>query len=487
MSSPFHGGDVGSAIQSAKARGVPMLVALHGASHPRSDALDAAWRRADVASEISDPKRWIALRLEDREGEAGASYRAFVELFPARGMPAVVALNPNDGSKLFERVEWDDASVAPEALLAEIVACREAFEANARSAALAALARLAAMDAGGDTNPRVAPAAEDGDGDGGGGGGGAAPAPAAASAPAPAAASAPAPAPAPAPPAPPAFPAPISRPTRPPAESRTDNGAVRRRKTASVKPEEDPAPAPTSAPAQVPPRPVVRVRLPDGEALTATLDADATIADVRAFIVASASASALPRGGFNLWNAWPRERVDESVPKATLASLGLGARPSLLVLPEGTDRVPTRVAPPSGDRFAPAAVSDGGFLRRLVEILRRVWAAISLFLGLGGERGGGAEGTPVNTQEAAWAAATRGVEASRARGGGGRAVGGTGGGARPGRPGGGPRGNIRTLGSSRDDDNDGQNRFDNGNSTVWGGGGGDDGDDGRGGGTMDVF
>ena len=34
MSSPFHGGDVGSAIQSAKARGVPMLVALHGASHP---------------------------------------------------------------------------------------------------------------------------------------------------------------------------------------------------------------------------------------------------------------------------------------------------------------------------------------------------------------------------------------------------------------------------------------------------------------------
>ena len=180
MSSPFHGGDVGSAIQSAKARGVPMLVALHGASHPRSDALDAAWRRADVASEISNPKRWIALRLEDREGEAGASYRAFVELFPARGMPAVVALNPNDGSKLFERVEWDDASVAPEALLAEIVACREAFEANTRSAALAAIARLAAMDAGGDTNPRVAPAAE-----------ATATAEATASAPAPAAAAAP--------------------------------------------------------------------------------------------------------------------------------------------------------------------------------------------------------------------------------------------------------------------------------------------------------
>ena len=100
--------------------------------------------------------------------------------------------------------------------------------------------------------------------------------------------------------------------------------------------------------------------------------------------------------------------------------------------PRGTDRVPTRVAPPIGDRFAPAAVSDGGFLRRLVEILRRVWAAISLFLGLGGERGGGAEGTPVNTQEAAWAAATRGVEASRARGGGrggGEVVGGTGGGS----------------------------------------------------------
>ena len=230
----------------------------------------------------------------------------------------------------------------------------------------------------------------------------------------------------------------------------------------------------------------MRVRLPDGEALTATLAADATIADVRAFIVASASASALPRGGFNLWNAWPRERVDESVRKRR-SRLSDSARDRRSSSSRGTDRVPTRVAPPIGDRFAPAAVSDGGFLRRLVEILRRVWAAISLFLGLGGERGGGAEGTPVNTQEAAWAAATRGVEASRARGGGGGGVGGTGGGARSGRPGGGPRGNIRTLGSSRDDDDDGQNRFDNGNSTVWGGGGGDDGDDGRGGGTMDVF
>ena len=69
-----------------------------------------------------------------------------------------------------------------EALLAEIVACREAFEANTRSAALAAIARLAAMDAGGDTNPRVAPAAE-----------ATATAEATASAPAPAAAAAPSP------------------------------------------------------------------------------------------------------------------------------------------------------------------------------------------------------------------------------------------------------------------------------------------------------
>ena len=253
----------------------------------------------------------------------------------------------------------------------------------------------------------------------------------------------------------------------------------------------------------------MRARLPDGSNLTTTLDADATIADVRAFIVASASASALPRGGFDLWNAWPRQRVDESAPNASIASLGLGARPSLLVLPKdagtanakGTalGRVSAR-----GGRSArarpPAAAAGGGFLDWLVETLRRVWAAISLFLGLGdlgvgggGERGGGAEGTPVNTQEAAWAAATRGVEASRARGGGGGTGGGAGGGAGGGvgasarRPGEGPRGNIRTLGSSRDDDDDGRNRFDNGNSTVWGGGGGDDGDDGRGGGAMDVF
>ena len=500
-----------------------MLVALHGASHPRSDALDAAWRRADVASEISDPKRWIALRLEDREGEAGAAYRAFVELFPARGMPAVVALNPNDGSKLFERVEWDDASVAPEALLAEIVACREAFEADARSAALAALARLAAMDARGDTNPQAAPAQ-------------AAPAaeataPAAVAAQTAPAASAPAPSPAPAPaPAPVAPAPPPERPARPsatppsePAPSRTDEGVARRRKTATVRPDPatapaPPAPAPAPPAPPAPPRPTVRARLPDGSNLTTTLDVDATIADVRAFIVASASASALPRGGFDLWNAWPRRRVDESAPNATIASLGLGARPSILVLPRdaGTDEAEAnafgRVAARGGRSArarAPAAAAGGGFLDWLVETLRRVWAAISLFLGLGDlgvgaggvggerERGGGAEGTPVNTQEAAWAAATRGVEASRARGGGGGRGGGTGGGGGGGtgggagagasRPGEGPRGNIRTLGSSRDDDDDGRNRFDNGNSTVWGGGGGDDGDDGRGGGAMDVF
>jgi hypothetical protein len=45
--------------------------------------------------------------------------------------------------------------------------------------------------------------------------------------------------------------------------------------------------------------------------------------------------------------------------------------------------------------------------------------------------------------------------------------------------GGGARGNVHTLGSSRDDDSfsdDRANRFDNGNSTVWGGDeGGDDG------------
>jgi hypothetical protein len=117
----------------------------------------------------------------------------------------------------------------------------------------------------------------------------------------------------------------------------------------------------------------------------------------------------------------------------------------------------------------------------LVELIRRVWATLAMFLGIGDAgplaSGGGGE-TPraeaaFGTQDAAWAAATRGVEASsrrtvpgsRPRGGGGG--------------GGGARGNVHTLGSSRVEDDlsdDRANRFDNGNSTVWGGDeGGDDG------------
>jgi hypothetical protein len=109
-----------------------------------------------------------------------------------------------------------------------------------------------------------------------------------------------------------------------------------------------------------------------------------------------------------------------------------------------------------------------------------------MFLGIGlgpspGSSGGGG-GTAraeaaFGTQDAAWAAATRGVEASSRRTvPGSRPRGGGGGG------GGGARGNVHTLGSSRVEDDvsdDRANRFDNGNSTVWGGD--DGGDDGRGG------
>ena len=101
MTSPFHAGDVGSAIALAKAKGFPLLVAVHTPGDASSDALESVWRDDAVASELRS--RWVALRLERLDGDRGADFRSFAALFPVAGAHAVVAINPGDGAVLFER------------------------------------------------------------------------------------------------------------------------------------------------------------------------------------------------------------------------------------------------------------------------------------------------------------------------------------------------------------------------------------------------
>ena len=147
MTSPFHAGDVGSAIALAKAKGSPLLVAVHTPGDASSDALESVWRDDAVASELRS--RWVALRLERLDGDRGADFRSFAALFPVAGAHAVVAINPGDGAVLFERGARAEERERERALdadewRAEIARCRDAFEERARAAALAALARIAA-------------------------------------------------------------------------------------------------------------------------------------------------------------------------------------------------------------------------------------------------------------------------------------------------------------------------------------------------------
>ena len=156
MTSPFHAGDVGSAIALAKAKGFPLLVAVHTPGDASSDALESVWRDDAVASELRS--RWVALRLERLDGDRGADFRSFAALFPVAGAHAVVAINPGDGAVLFERGARAEERERERALdadewRAEIARCRDAFEERARTAALAALARIAAA------GPLPAPAA----------------------------------------------------------------------------------------------------------------------------------------------------------------------------------------------------------------------------------------------------------------------------------------------------------------------------------------
>ena len=165
MSSPsaFHGGDVASAIQSARASARPLLIALHpGGDDSRSASLDAVWADEDVRGELGD--HWVAVRLE----ASTAAHRNFAQIYPAHAsrVPSVVALNPNDGSVLFASGDGDPdetrgmMGMNAEATRGKLRATRAAFQKTMAAAAMAALARMAAeTGAGIETVAQMTPSA----------------------------------------------------------------------------------------------------------------------------------------------------------------------------------------------------------------------------------------------------------------------------------------------------------------------------------------
>ena len=162
-SSAFHGGDVASAIQSARASARPLLVALHpGGDDARSASLDAVWADDDVRGELGD--HWVAVRLE----ASTAAHRNFAQIYPAHAsrVPSVVALNPNDGSVLFASGDGDPdeargmMGMNAEATRGKLRATRAAFQKTMAAAAMAALARMAAeTGAGIETVAQMTPSA----------------------------------------------------------------------------------------------------------------------------------------------------------------------------------------------------------------------------------------------------------------------------------------------------------------------------------------
>jgi hypothetical protein len=454
----FQGNDIATAIHAARTQARPLLVALHRPTDVQSVLLDGV-DDAEVQNELDT--NWVTLWLEapPMEGGDAATYQGFHSFAQVYGTqatrrhPAVVGLNPNDGSVLFVDVE--------KSTLADLINKREVFQKTMAAAAMATLARLAAANTGASATGANA-----------------------VSEPAPA----PAPAPAPTPP-----PAPTPAPTAPkPAAPPSDSSGLRRRtggeSSSSIK-EKEPV-----VTVRTPKEITVRVRLPDGSSITGSLGLEATIKDVQALVVEKSPAGVVPKNGkYELWNSWPKERVDTKGDDKTLKELGLDSRPALEVVVGSMSSMHKKKATLNTHTPRNAGASNHGPLQMLLELLRRVWATIALFLGLNevpSIRGGEAqEGTrtqqPIETQDQAWAAATRGVEASRARGAAGPSSSRNGGQKQTTTRGGGANGNVHSLGSVRDDEDDTQKRFDNGNSTVWGGDGGD-GDDG-GGGDMNVF
>ena len=475
MTSPFHAGDVGSAIALAKAKGFPLLVAVHTPGDASSDALESVWRDDAVASELRS--RWVALRLERLDGDRGADFRSFAALFPVAGAHAVVAINPGDGAVLFERGARAEERERERALdadewRAEIARCRDAFDERARAAALAALARIAAA---GPLPPPAANAAARAD-------------EARATTERDAAPRAPAP-------------APETRPARATDPTRRRNESTSPERERDAPPSKRPVATPPAkeAPPESPPpeepaeeeekptyfRATTSVRVsvaPAGPSLTRDFPLGAVVRDVVRFV---AEETATPEARVELYTTWPRRRVDETDPsRTTLESLGLGARISLVAETRGAGggggargrAAHSPLARRSGagvSASASAALGGVFFFRRLGDLLGALWGWISTFLGLGDFASPG-DGPGGPGRIGASSPAPRGGGASGAR-------------RRP-ASGAGPRGNVHTLasrgggGGGDPDDESTRNRFDNGNSTLWGGGGDDPGDDGGGGG-----
>ena len=462
----FHEGDVASAIAAAKAKGKPLLVFILG-----TDSASAAMERAldgsgsdDEGGDLRDEAGhagWVAVRLEEG-GTDAANFRA---LCPAEPAPVAVAVDTTTGAKIGEASNEDLSFVA-----ANLEVFRQTHEADLRLRTMTALAQLAGAQA---SAPPAAPAEVT--------------------------------------PPPPEEEEPRPRNHDDPqnasasddadaifakAKAEAEMAAARAEMAAKIKSEaalkraaaiEDRAKREAEAEkkrveaeasraagkkraeeeARVKLGVAARIQLPDGSQLTARLPAGATIGDVRAFLVANADGGE----GMELWNTWPRSKLDESDQGATVAEdLGLGARPSLLALVKsgGSSGGMVRGARRYTQRQQEAAGVDrvgrggGGWFERLLEIFRKIWAFAYAFLGLNlvatSRRTDPAvpvadvPGAPRGSNPAA-AAAER-----RSRGGG--------------------VSNVHTLGGLRSDDDAGQDdssvRYWNGNSTQFGGDPADD-------------
>ena len=470
----FHEGDVASAIAAAKAKGKPLLVFILG-----TDSASAAMERAldgsgsdDEGGDLRDEAGhagWVAVRLEEG-GTDAANFRA---LCPAEPAPVAVAVDTTTGAKIGEASNEDLSFLA-----VNLEMIRTTHEADLRLRTMTALAQLAGAQA---------------------------------SAPPPAADPAPPAAPAEVTPPPPEEEEPrLRNHDDPPKASASDDAdaifakakaeaemaAARAEMAAKIKSEaalkraaaiEDRAKREAEAEkkrveaekkqaaekkraeeeARVKLGVAARIQLPDGSQLTARLPAGATIGDVRAFLVANADGGE----GMELWNTWPRSKLDESDQGATVAEdLGLGARPSLLALVKsgGSSGGMVRGARRYTQRQQEAAGVDrvgrggGGWFERLLEIFRKIWAFAYAFLGLN------LVATSRRTNPAVPVAdvpgGSRGSNPAAA--------------AAEGRSRGGGGSNVHTLGGLRSDDDAGQDdssvRYWNGNSTQFGGDPADD-------------
>ena len=173
---------------------------------------------------------------------------------------------------------------------------------------------------------------------------------------------------------------------------------------------------------------LARVTLADGSTATGALPLGAS--PRRRASSAHIAAKKKNDEPFEIWNTWPRERVDSGEEAdaheraRTLESLAVArtsVRPSLLVVrPRDGGDARRKTSPPrkkNASARGGGAFGAGGALAALLDLLRRVWATLAMFLGIGlvepspGSGGGGggtarAE-TAFGTQDAAGAAHAR--------------------------------------------------------------------------------